>query len=166
MRMITTLLFISALAVPVVQIPTAALAATIVALGASQTYGHGVSRGQDYPSQLQGMLKAKGMNVTVQNVGSWGGATTLAMRSKLGSVLAPDTKVVILQPGRKRDGDDRHENIGEIKNVLAERHIKLIVIPNRWFKQFPRQADQQHLTAEGFRGLAEKLLPKVMAALR
>ncbi|MFS8049188.1 acyl-CoA thioesterase [Rhizobium sp. BR 314] len=163
--MITRILSISALTVVAIQTPSVATAATIIALGASQTYGHGVLKGQDYPSQLQAMLRAKGLNVSVQNAGVWGGSTTAAMRSKLESVLNPDTKVVILQPGRKRGGDDRQENIGQIKQVLAERHIRLIMIPNRWFKEFPRQSDHQHLTAEGFQGLAQKLLPKVVAAL-
>jgi acyl-CoA thioesterase-1 len=46
-----------------------AFAAEVVALGASNTYGKGVQRGDDYPSQLQTMLRAKGLNVTVTNAG-------------------------------------------------------------------------------------------------
>jgi acyl-CoA thioesterase-1 len=37
----------------------AAQAATVVALGASNTYGKGVSRGQAYPAQLEALLRAR-----------------------------------------------------------------------------------------------------------
>ena len=39
---------------------TAAEAATIVALGASNTYGKGVARNQAYPAQLEAILRARG----------------------------------------------------------------------------------------------------------
>ena len=35
-------------------------AATIVALGASNTYGKGVARSQAYPAQLEAILRGKG----------------------------------------------------------------------------------------------------------
>jgi lysophospholipase L1-like esterase len=38
----------------------AAAAATIVALGASNTYGKGVSRSNAYPAQLEALLRAQG----------------------------------------------------------------------------------------------------------
>ncbi|MEH2623113.1 lysophospholipase L1-like esterase [Bradyrhizobium sp. AZCC 1719] len=38
-------------------------AATIVALGTSNTYGKGVARGQAYPAQLEAILRAEGANV-------------------------------------------------------------------------------------------------------
>ena len=44
-------------------------AATIVALGASNTYGKGVARNQAYPAQLEAILRAKGANVRVVNAG-------------------------------------------------------------------------------------------------
>jgi acyl-CoA thioesterase-1 len=39
-------------------------AATIVALGASNTYGKGVARNQAYPAQLEAILRAKGLAFT------------------------------------------------------------------------------------------------------
>lgn len=144
-----------------------AKAATIVAIGASQTYGHGVSRGKDYPSQLKKMLAEKGYAVSVENAGVYGGETTAAMLSRLDSTLGSDTKVVIFQPGRVRDSDtDRSDNVKEIKQKLAARHIAFIKIPNSWFKDFPRQSDGQHLTAGGYQKLAERLLPSVIDALK
>ena len=42
-----------------------AAAATIVALGASNTFGKGVARNQAYPAQLEAILRAKGANIRV-----------------------------------------------------------------------------------------------------
>ena len=39
--------------------------AIVVALGASNTYGEGVARGEDYPAQLEALLRARGHNVSV-----------------------------------------------------------------------------------------------------
>lgn len=50
-------------------------AATIVALGASNTYGKGVARNQAYPAQLEAILRAKGSNVHVVNAGINGDTT-------------------------------------------------------------------------------------------
>lgn len=44
-------------------------AATVVALGASQTQGKGVSREDAFPAQLKALLKSKGIDVTVRNAG-------------------------------------------------------------------------------------------------
>lgn len=140
-------------------------AVEVVALGASQTYGHGVARGDDYPSQLQAMLEHDGRHVRVLNAGQRDGETTAAMLARLDGLLSADTRVLILQPGRERDGDDRKGSIGAIKRTAEQRRIKVIMIPNDWFKEFPRQADHQHLTAEGYHGLATKLLPAVEKAL-
>jgi acyl-CoA thioesterase I len=43
----------------------AADAATIVALGASNTYGEGVSHSEAYPAQLEALLRAQGHNIRV-----------------------------------------------------------------------------------------------------
>ena len=50
-------------------------AATIVALGASNTYGKGVARNQAYPAQLEAILRAKGTNVRIVNAGINGDTT-------------------------------------------------------------------------------------------
>ena len=142
-------------------------AAAVVALGASQTYGHGVSRGEDYPSQLEKMLAQKGYAVTVKNAGSYSGETTASMLARLDSALSSDTKVVVFQPGRVRGSDtSRSENVRSIKQKLKALHVAFIKIPNRWFKDFPRQSDGQHLTANGYTQLARRLTPMVIRALK
>src|SRR3981081_3807097 len=73
-------------------------AATVVALGASNTYGKGVARNQAYPAQLEAILRAKGLNVHVVNAGI-NGDTTEGMLRRLDSVVPNGTSAVILQPG-------------------------------------------------------------------
>jgi acyl-CoA thioesterase-1 len=80
----------------------------IVALGASNTYGKGVSRPQAYPAQLQGLLKQRGVSAVVSNAGI-NGDTTGGMLARLSSAVPAGTKVVILQPG----GNDRGEEAKE-----------------------------------------------------
>lgn len=147
-----------------------AAAATVVALGASQTYGKGVARGEDYPSQLQAMLRAQGYSVRFANAGV-NGDTTTGMRARLAGALTSDTVLVILQPG----GNDRRKgvseaetsaNIAAIKATLAARNIPVVMVPNQMFAHFPRQADGQHLTAEGYRGLAAQLVSQVAPYLK
>src|SRR5687767_3158214 len=58
----------------------------IVALGASNTNGKGVSRSQAYPAHLQGLLKQKGVNAVVSNAGI-DGDTTGGMLARLGSAV-------------------------------------------------------------------------------
>ena len=68
---------------------TPASAATVVALGASNTYGKGVARNQAFPAQLEAILRAKGLNCHVVNAGI-SGDTTRGLRTRLqGDVLDP-----------------------------------------------------------------------------
>ena len=79
----------------------AADAATIVALGASNTFGKGVARNQAYPAQLEAILRAKGANVRVVNAGI-NGDTTEGMLQRLDRAVPNGTSAVILQPRRQR----------------------------------------------------------------
>ena len=90
--------------------PAAAASINVVALGASNTYGKGVARGQDFPAQLQAMLKARGLDARVTNAGI-NGDTTAGMLARLSSAVPAGTQIVILQPG----GNDRR------RGVAAER---------------------------------------------
>ena len=63
-----------------------AQAATVVALGASNTFGKGVSPSQAYPAQLEVLLRAKGLNVNVINAGI-NGDTTGGMLARLENVV-------------------------------------------------------------------------------
>src|ERR1700722_13988262 len=77
---------------------TTADAATIVALGASNTAGKGVSSSEAYPAQLEAILRARGLSVTVVNAGI-SGDTTEGMLGRLDQAVPDGTSAVILQPG-------------------------------------------------------------------
>ncbi|MEA2886504.1 MAG: acyl-CoA thioesterase [Bradyrhizobium sp.] len=143
---------------------SAAQAATVVALGASNTFGKGVSRGQAYPAQLEALLRAKGLNARVVNAGI-NGDTTGGMLARLDRVVPKGTSVVILQPG----GNDRRklapDRTSEIQARLAAMGIKVVMLPNGMLSGKPHQPDGQHLTPEGYHMLAEELAGQVAGAL-
>jgi acyl-CoA thioesterase I len=139
-------------------------AATIVALGASNTFGKGVARNQAYPAQLEAILRAKGANVRVVNAGI-NGDTTEGMLQRLDRAVPNGTSAVILQPGgndRRKGSPDR---TSEIQNRLSARGIPVIMIPNGAFGGLPHQPDGQHLTPEGYRMLAEHVASQVAGAI-
>jgi acyl-CoA thioesterase I len=139
----------------------------IVALGASNTYGKGVARGQDYPAQLQAMLRAKGLDARVANAGI-NGDTTGGMLARLSSAVPAGTQIVILQPGgndRRKGQSGRESNIGSITSQLAARNIKVIMLDRVLGSKAPLQPDGKHLTPEGHRIIAARLLPQVTAAI-
>jgi acyl-CoA thioesterase-1 len=159
---------------------TAAQAApiNIVALGASNTYGHGRGRtaggvepSQAWPAQLQAMLRAKGVDAHVKNAGI-PGDTTGGMLARLDSAVPQGTELVILQPGgndaRRGSAAARAGNIAEIKRRLAARHVKVIMIGKigQIAPADTRDSDGQHFNARGHAAIAHSLVPRVMALLR
>jgi acyl-CoA thioesterase I len=161
-------LFLSAAGLLIAAIDANADSGIVVALGASQTAGKGLSRDQAFPAQLEAMLHAKGYDVRVLNAGI-SGDTTSGMLNRMDQATPPGTKVVVLQPGgndwRKGRGDDRAANISEIERRLRARGIKIIIVENDIFRGLPKQPDGQHLTPEGYRAVAAHLVPQVMRAL-
>jgi acyl-CoA thioesterase I len=143
---------------------SAASAATVVALGASNTYGKGVARSQAYPAQLEAILRARGINCRVINAGISGDPTENMLR-RLDSAVPNGTSVVILQPGgndRRKGGPDR---TAEIESRLSAKGIRVIMLPNSAFHGMPHQPDGQHLTPEGYHMIAEQLASQVAGAL-
>ena len=142
----------------------AADAATVVALGASNTYGKGVARNQAYPAQLEAILRARGASVHVVNAGI-NGDTTEGMLQRLDRAVPNGVSAVILQPGgndRRKGSPDR---TAEIESRLAARHIAVIMLANGMLHGLPHQPDGQHLTPEGYRMLAESLASQVAGAI-
>jgi acyl-CoA thioesterase-1 len=143
----------------------------VVALGASNTEGFGVSSWEAYPARLQALLQARGIDAEVVNAGM-SGDTTGGMRTRLDAHLLDGTQLLILQPGSNdaRYGleGERAGNIAKIKSRLNERGIRLIVIDNALLGTLPdteMQSDGLHYTPGGYAMLAERLLPDVLAAL-
>jgi len=143
----------------------------IVALGASNTEGWGLSPEHAYPVRLQALLKAKGIDATVVNAGIAGDATG-GMLGRLDSAVPAGTHMVILQPGTNDErmglGAERAANIEKMRSQLAARNTKLIVIENSVLDALPRSElrdDGVHFTPTGYAILAERILPDVLAAL-
>lgn len=143
----------------------AARAATVVALGASQTAGKGVSPGEAYPAQLEAMLRAKGLDVTVVNAGI-SGDTTGGMMARLDSAVPKGTRVVILQPGGNDLRKGAPNYTAELRGRLSAMGARVVMLPNEMFRGKPRQPDGQHLTPEGYHMLAQQLVGPVASALR
>ena len=139
-------------------------AATIVALGASNTYGKGVARNQAYPAQLEAILRARGASVHVVNAGI-NGDTTEGMLGRLDRAVPNGTSAVILQPGgndRRKGSPDR---TSEIQGRLRARGIPVIMMANGMFSGLPHQPDGQHLTPEGYHMLAEQIASQVAGVI-
>ena len=139
-------------------------AATIVALGASNTYGKGVARNQAYPAQLEAILRAKGSNVHVVNAGI-NGDTTEGMLARLDRAVPNGTSAVVLQPGGNDRRKGRPDRTTDIQSRLSGRGIPVIMLANSMLRGLPHQPDGQHLTPEGYHMLAESLASQVSGAI-
>jgi acyl-CoA thioesterase-1 len=111
--------------------------AEIVALGASNVAGRGVSSSEAFPAQLERMLSGKGYNVHVANT---------------------------FNARRLGQGDQKAE-FASIVARLRSRGIKIIPVTGSGIGRNYLQADGIHLTAEGHARLATQLLPSVIRAL-
>jgi acyl-CoA thioesterase-1 len=145
--------------------------AQIVAIGASNVAGRGVTASEAWPAQLEGMLAGKGRNLHVTNAGI-NGDTNAGMLTRLGSSVPDGTKIVLLDKlgggwnaRRKGQGDQKAE-LAAIESQLRKRSIKVIPM---WWNPALRgylQPDGIHFTPEGHRLVASKMLPPVMSAIR
>ncbi len=154
---------------------SAAQAAEIVALGASNTFGRGrgstpdgVGPGQAFPAQLERLLQSQGCRARVLNAGV-AGNTTGQMLARLDGVLGKDTRVLILQPGgndqRTGRGGERAANIAEIRRRASARGIKVVMLDSLGrIAGAHRLADGQHFGAGGHALFAAQLAPQVKAA--
>jgi acyl-CoA thioesterase-1 len=145
--------------------------AQIVAIGASNVAGRGVSASEAWPAQLEGMLAAKGRRVHVTNAGI-NGDTNAGMLARLDSAVPAGTRIVLLDKfgggwnGRRLGQGSQTAELAAIEARLHGRGIR--VIPMWWsgaLRQY-LQADRIHFTVEGHRLVASNMLPTVMAALR
>ncbi len=147
--------------------------AQVVAFGASNVAGYGASRSEAFPAQLKAMLRAKGYAVSVINAGVSGDGTQ-QMLARIDYAIPAGTRVVLLDISgglwnNWRLGVDRAQgpaDFATMRAMLTARHIKIIdIYTNRDMPMEFLQADGRHLTPEGHRLLASRLLPSVMAAL-
>jgi acyl-CoA thioesterase-1 len=143
-------------------------AVKIVAVGASITWGWGVSKGEDYPALLQVLLRKRGINATVINAGVIG-STTLGMHGRIDRVVPDDTKIVVLRPGGNdlrffRTKQQRAETIAKIVEKLRHRHIDVIVYDPP-IARSELKWDGIHLTAAAHEKIAQTLAADIIGRL-
>jgi acyl-CoA thioesterase-1 len=155
-----------------------ATSVNIVALGASNTYGHGrgshlggVQPSQAWPAQLQAMLRAKGIYAHVTNAGV-PSDTTGDILARLDTAVPSGTQIVILQPGgndaRHGMSADHASNVATIRRRLEARHIKVIMIGDidRIAPRDTRDPDGMHFNERGHAAIARSLLSRVTAVIK
>jgi acyl-CoA thioesterase-1 len=134
--------------------------AQIVALGASNTAGRGVSTSEAFPAQLESMLRARGSRTHVTNAGV-SGDTTGGMLSRLSSSVPDGTKIVVVQyGGNDRTPAVRQANIASIEQQLRARGIKVVQaggLVRSALSSGLAQSDGVHLTAAGHQRVASEL---------
>jgi acyl-CoA thioesterase I len=155
----------------------------IVALGASDVLNPRVNSQEQYPAQLESLLKAKGINVVIQNAGI-PGDTLEGQLSRLDMAAAPGTRLVLLSGGGggnalryaiKHGGmsqaivDQERASRSEIVSRLQARGVQVIKVWEivNWrglLSQYP-SGDGIHLNAAGNKGVADSLLRPVLRAI-
>jgi len=151
--------------------PEVALA-QVVAFGASNVEGHGVPRAQAYPAQLEAMLRARGLKVRVKNAGVYGD-TSAAMLARLDRAVPQGSKVVILDTSGEllnnyMQGISESQGQADIATMTSRLQARGVVVIPESTQDIPmdqRQPDGKHLTPEGYRVVAARLLDPVMRAL-
>jgi len=125
MKLVKAAVFVSALIAASLAL-TGFASAQIVALGASNVAGYGVSSTEAWPAQLESMLRAKGSSAHVANAGI-SGNTTGQVLARLSSAVPDGTRVVILAIGSFNDlrtggnTDVARKNLNTIKKQLRDR---------------------------------------------
>jgi len=147
--------------------------AQIVAFGTSNVSGWNVAATAAFPAQLQDLLRAAGNSVSVVNAGV-GGNTTADLLKRVDTDIPQGTKIVILDTiggifNDAKKGISRQQgdaNMAAIEARLKGRGITINPVDvadlGSWSYY---QSDQVHLTPEGHRLIASRLLPQVQAAL-
>jgi acyl-CoA thioesterase-1 len=148
---------------------------TVVALGTSNSAGRGVPSSQSYPAQLQALLRAKGYDVRVINMGV-NGDSTAGILARVKSV-PNGTRLVLFEYARGNEA--RHHitnsaaNMAAIRSELATRNIKSIDITGVMNAAFAHartnggliSAGTPHLGPTGYAEVARQVLPEAEAAI-
>jgi acyl-CoA thioesterase-1 len=160
---------LAALILMTAQVPAQPTPVTVVAIGASNTWGWGVGGRNAYPERLEDLLKADGIAARVVNAGVVLD-TTAGMLRRVDAAVPDGTHVVILQPGGNdlrffRSKEQRATNIEAIVQKLEARNIPVIVYDPVFPSDF-YQWDRIHLTVDAHAKIAGELLPQVAAIIR
>jgi acyl-CoA thioesterase I len=146
--------------------------AQIVAFGASNVSGWNVAASEAFAAQLQVMLREKRYTVKITNAGIYGNTTT-QMLNRMDSDIPDGTTIVILDTRGGLYNDTRmgisqeqgDADLAAITAKLKARGIKVIPFSAADFPAQYHQQDGLHLTPEGHKLAATKLLPEITEAL-
>jgi acyl-CoA thioesterase-1 len=143
--------------------------AQIVALGQSNTRGQGVSPSDSYPSQLEAMLRARGKGYSIVNAGI-SGDTSAGILARVDSDVPQGTRIVVLEAGFRNDvarGYSREATVANVRAIIARLRARRIQVVNAIpfevaaIQAGMTQGDGIHLTLEGHRFVATRILPSI-----
>jgi hypothetical protein len=107
---------------------TNAFAFEVLAFGTSAINCHGVPRDQIFSVKLQGNLRADGIDATVVNAGQ-DGDLPMWMPKRIQPLLAPNTRLVIFEPGpNAKNKEQTLPYAEEVLALLQKRQIATIYV--------------------------------------
>jgi acyl-CoA thioesterase-1 len=104
---------------------SAAAQVQVAVIGDSNVYGKGVPTSENYPSQLEAALKARGLNVSVSN-GGINGDTSAGLAGRLDSAVPAGTRVAVIWVGINdvRRGVSRAEVQANVAGIVSRLRVK------------------------------------------
>jgi acyl-CoA thioesterase-1 len=143
----------------------------VAVIGDSNVYGKGVSASENYPSQLEAALNARGLNVSVSN-GGVNGDTSAGLAARLDSAVPAGTQVAVIWIGINdvRRGVSRAEVLSNVAGIMSRLRARDI---DSYFIKPPvyNVADHKdpaltiqgdgHFNAAGYRRMVAKTLGTV-----
>lgn len=141
----------------------------VAVIGDSNVYGKGVSTSENYPSQLQAALNARGLNVSVSN-GGINGDTSTGLAGRLELAVPSGTRVVVIWIGINdiRRGASMAEvqaNVAGIVSRLRAKGIESYVIRPPVYNVADHQnpalvvgGGDKHFNAAGYRKMVGKTI--------
>lgn len=161
------------LAAPAV-VQSACAQVLVAVIGDSNVYGKGISPSENYPSQLQAALNARGLNVSVSN-GGINGDTSSGLAGRLDSAVPSGTRVVVIWIGindikRGVSMAEVQANVAGIVSRLRAKGIDTYVIRPPVYNVADHQnpalvvgGGDLHFNAAGYRRMVGKTIGPVAA---
>lgn len=144
----------------------------IAVIGDSNVYGKGVSTSENYPTQLEAALKARGFNVSVSN-GGINGDTSAGLAGRLDSAVPAGARVAVIWVGindfkRGVSMAQIQANVAGIVSRLKARGIESYVIRPPAYNVADHQnpaliigGGDLHFNAAGYRKMVGKTIGPV-----
>lgn len=173
-NLFASLVLAACLAVFPAAVQSAAAQVQVAVIGDSNVYGKGVSTSENYPSQLQAALNARGLNVSVSN-GGINGDTSAGLAGRLDSAVPSGSRVAVIWIGINdiRRGVSMAEvqaNVAGIVSRLRAKGIDAYVIRPPVYNVADHQnsalivgSGDRHFNAAGYRKMVGKTIGPIAA---